>query len=129
MGKPGARAWTAGRAGGALAIACLFAGLFATPVLAHEQRTVAGFDVEVGLIGEPVFVGEKSGLDLQVSKDGKPVEGLATTLTVEVEYGSSKRTLTLEPAGEAAPGYVAPFIPTAAGKYTFHLGGSIDGTP
>jgi hypothetical protein len=130
MGRgPAAGRHTAARAVVALASAGLLLALVAAPALAHEQRTVAGFDVEVGLIGEPVFVGDKSGLDLQVSKDGKPVEGLATTLTVDVEYGSSKRTLTLQPAGETLPGYVAPFIPTAAGKYTFHLGGTIDGTP
>ena len=128
MRTPRAGGRTAWRGVGALAGACLLVGLLATPVLAHEQRTVAGYDVEVGLIGEPVFVGQESGLDLQVAKDGTPVSGLADTITVDVEYGSSKRTLTLAPAGEDAPGYVAPFIPTVAGKYTFHLGGSIEGT-
>jgi hypothetical protein len=127
--RVGARRGAAARAVVALASASLLLALVAAPALAHEQRTVAGFDIEVGLIGEPVFVGDKSGLDLQVTKDGKPVEGLATTVTVDVEYGSSKRTLTLQPAGETLPGYVAPFIPTAAGKYTFHLGGSIEGAP
>jgi hypothetical protein len=121
----GRMAW---RRVGAIAGACLLIGLLATPVLAHEERTVAGFDVEVGLIGEPVFVGQESGLDLRVSTDGKPVDGLASTITVDVEYGSAKLALTLQPAGEDLPGYVAPFIPTVAGKYTFHLGGSIEGT-
>ena len=129
MRTPGTGGRTAGRSTVALAAAWLLVALVAAPVLAHEQRSVAGYDLEVGLIGEPVFVGDKSGLDLQVTKNGKPVDGLVTTLTVDVEYGASKRTLTLQPAGENVPGYVAPFIPTAAGKYTFHLGGSIDGAP
>ena len=109
--------------------ACALIALLASPVFAHEARQVAGYDLEVGLIGEPVFVGQESGMELGVTRDGKPVEGLAASLTVEVQYGSSKRTLALQPAGEDMPGYVAPFIPTAAGPYTFHLAGSIEGTP
>ncbi len=31
--------------------------------LAHEERTVSGYDMEVGFIDEPVFVGQKSGLE------------------------------------------------------------------
>jgi hypothetical protein len=99
----------------------------AAPVLAHEQRTVAGFDLEVGFIAEPVYVGERSGLEIHVTRDAKPIEGLATTLTAQVVFGTQKRDLTLA-AREADPGwYEAVFIPTAAGKYTFRLTGSIDG--
>jgi len=133
MRTPDGRGRSARRRAGALLGTLVAAGglvaLLASPVLAHEARQVAGFDLEVGLIGEPVFVGQESGMELFVTRDGKPVEGLATTLTVEVQYEASKRTLTLQPAGEDAPGYVAPFIPTAAGPYTFHLAGSIEGTP
>jgi hypothetical protein len=99
----------------------------AVPVLAHEERTVGAYDLEVGFIAEPVYVGERSGLEIHVTKGDKPVEGLETTLKAQVIFGSQKRDLTLA-AREDAPGwYESVFIPTAAGKYTFHLTGTIEG--
>ena len=67
----------------------------AAPVLAHEERTVGGYDLEVGFIAEPVYVGERSGLEIHVTKDDKPVEGLETTLKAQVVFGSQQRDLTL----------------------------------
>ena len=109
-------------------LAGLLLAVVAVPALAHEAREVAGTEMEVGLIGEPVYVGQESGLELLVSRDGAPVEGLDQTLKAEVVHGSSKLELTLEAIGEVEPGYRAAFIPTAAGKYTFHITGTIDGT-
>lgn len=97
------------------------------PVLAHEERTVGTYDLEVGFIAEPVYVGERSGLEIHVTKETKPVEGLETTLKAQVIFGSQSRDLTLA-AREDDPGwYESVFIPTAAGKYTFHLTGTIEG--
>jgi hypothetical protein len=101
--------------------------LVAVPAEAHESRTVGDYTLVVGLIGEPVYVGERSGLELQVSRGGAPVAGLERTLVTEVRYGSVAKTLMLEPAVEGGTGYTAAFIPTAAGKYTFRLSGTIDG--
>jgi hypothetical protein len=103
--------------------------LIATPVDAHESRQVGNYTVEVGLLGEPVYVGQRSGLDLIVTRDGNAVAGLDRTLKAEVRYGTSTMTLAIEPKGEGETGYAATFIPTAAGAYTFHLTGTIDGTP
>jgi hypothetical protein len=55
-----------------LALVALAAGT----VSAHEERTVAGYDLEVGLIDEPVAVGERSGLEFFVHKGDAPVTGL-----------------------------------------------------
>lgn len=97
------------------------------PVLAHEERTVGAYDLEVGLIDEPVYVGDRSGLEIHVTKDDKPVEGLDTTLKAQVIFGTQTRDLTLS-AREDDPGwYESVFVPTAAGKYTFHLTGTIEG--
>jgi hypothetical protein len=97
------------------------------PVLAHEERTVGAYDLELGLIAEPVYVGDRSGLEIHVTKDDKPVEGLETTLKAQVIFGGQQRDLTLS-AREDDPGwYESVFIPTAAGKYTFHLTGTIEG--
>jgi hypothetical protein len=98
-----------------------------SPVFAHEERTVGDYDLEVGFIAEPVYVGERSGLEIQVTMEDKPVEGLETTLKAQVAFGSQQRDLTLA-AREEDPGwYESVFIPTAAGKYTFHLTGTIEG--
>jgi hypothetical protein len=101
----------------------------AAPVAAHEARTVAGYDMEVGFINEPVFVGDKSGLEFFVNKDGKPVEGLEKTLTAQVIYQGQTRDLPIT-AREDSPGaYESQFIPTAAGPYTFHIKGMIESSP
>ena len=98
-----------------------------SPAFAHEERTVGDYDLEVGFIAEPVYVGERSGLEIHVMKEDKPVEGLETTLKAQVVFGSQQRDLTLA-AREEDPGwYESVFIPTAAGKYTFHLTGTIEG--
>ena len=106
---------------------CAFAvaGLSAAPVLAHEERDVAGHSLTVGLIGEPVFVGEESGLELFVSRGGQPVEGLERTLRAEVVHGDQRRALELRPRFGSPGAYESVFIPTAAGAYTFRISGTI----
>jgi hypothetical protein len=114
-----------GIAAGAAATLLTFS--LASPAFAHEERTVGDYDLEVGFIAEPVYVGERSGLEVHVTKDEKPMEGLETTLKAQVVFGSQQRDLTLS-AREEDPGwYESIFIPTAAGKYTFHLTGTIGG--
>jgi hypothetical protein len=132
------RLWMAG-----LIVAALFA-LAPALASAHEQRDVAGgkYSMVVGFLDEPAFTTVKNGLDLRVSTvpagtptptsdedtGGTPVEGLEKTLKAEVIYGDQKMDLTLEPA-EGAPGaYAAWFFPMAAGDYSFHIYGDIDGT-
>ena len=110
-------------AAGVVVIALLTAG----PVLAHEQRSVAGYDMEVGLINEPVYVGDKSGLEFHVEKDGQPVTGLETTLTAQVVFEGQSRDLPLSARDDAPGWYESVFIPTAAGPYTFHISGTIEG--
>ncbi len=115
------------RRGTAAAIPLLLLLLTAAPVLAHEGREVAGYEVEVGFIDEPVYVGGRSGLEFFVNKDGQPVEGLETTVKAEVIVGDQKRDLPLS-TREGEPGaYESVFIPTVAGPYTFHLTGAIEG--
>jgi len=112
----------------AAAVPLLLLLLLAVPVAAHEARDIAGTEVEVGFIGEPVFVGGRSGLEVLAMKGGTPVEGLEQSLTAEVIVGAQKRNLPLAPI-EGEPGaYESVFIPTIAGPYTFHLSGTIEGT-
>ena len=104
--------------------AILLASLAPAPAAAHEERDVRGYSFEVGLIDEPVFVGDKSGLEILVKKGGQPVTGLEKTLKAQVTQGSVTRDLPIR-ASEVAGAYSSAFIPTAAGKYTFHITGSL----
>jgi hypothetical protein len=115
------------RVGAAIVMAACLA-LIAAPVLAHEERTVAGYDMEVGFINEPVFVGDKSGLEFSVMKDNQPVTGLEQTLTAQVIYAGETRDLPLDARDDSPGWYQSVFIPTAAGPYTFHISGTIQGT-
>jgi len=109
--------------------ACILALAFAAPADAHDVRQVGEYEFDVGFIGEPVFTGEKSGLELVVTKGGRPIEGLEATLVAEVIYGDAKRNLPLSARPDHPGEYESVFIPTSAGPYTFHLGGSVEGTP
>jgi hypothetical protein len=129
-----------------LAACCVVVALFAVlaplAASAHEHRDIADnqYTVTVGFLDEPAFVGEKNGLDLRVEKndlaatpdaDGEypktPVEGLDQTLTVEVIYGDQRMNLTLEPRFRDPGAYNAYFFPMAAGDYSFHITGQIEG--
>jgi hypothetical protein len=49
-------------------------------------------------------------------------------LVISASYGGQNKTLALQPLGEDTPGqFVAPMMPTVAGKYTIQLSGKIDG--
>lgn len=116
------------RSAPAILIAGLLLALTTTPALAHEVREVAGYQFVVGFIDEPVFAGQKSGLEFSVTLNDQPVEGLESTLTAEVIYGEQTMTLPLSPRFGEPGWYQSHFFPTAAGPYTFHISGTIEGT-
>jgi hypothetical protein len=95
---------------------------------AHEERDVSGYSFVVGFIDEPVYVGQKSGLEFFVTKDDQPVTGLEDTLTAEVIKDGQTRDLPVDARFGEAGAYESVFFPTAAGAYTFHIFGTIDGT-
>ncbi len=98
-------------------------------VSGHESRDIGDINMVVGFIDEPVYSGEKSGLDLRVTHDGEPAEGLEETLEATVTFGDSTRDLPLSPAFGEPGAYRSVFFPTAAGPYTFRIFGEIDGEP
>jgi hypothetical protein len=95
--------------------------------LAHESREIDDITMVVGFLDEPVYVGQKSGLDLRVTHAGEPVEGLEETLQAEVIFGDETRELEISAQFGEPGAYRSVFIPTAAGPYTFHIFGEIDG--
>jgi hypothetical protein len=108
-----------------LAAVLLLPGL--QPVLGHEQRDVAGYQIVVGFVDEPVFTGQKSGLEFSVTQNEEPVDGLEETLQAEVIYQDQRRALELSPRFGEPGWYESIFFPTAAGPYTFHISGDLAG--
>ena len=116
-------------AASAALLAVAMTGIAVPLALAHEDNDLGEYAMEIGLIDEPVYVGEASGLEFGVSKGEQPVEGLETTLKAQVIVGEKSMDLPLT-AREDQPGwYESKFIPTQAGPYTFHITGSIEAQP
>jgi hypothetical protein len=122
-----------------IGLIALLASLMPSVASAHEGREVAGgkYRMIVGFLNEPVFAGDKSGLELRVT-DNPPapegsepqytgIEGLETTLQAEVIYGDQKLALPLEPAWRDPGAYESYFYPMAVGDYSFHIWGTING--
>lgn len=120
-----------------LITASIAAGILAllpiAPALAHGDHTQGDLVIATGFVVEPAYVGQPNGVQLIIEHDGEPVTDLAPdALSVDVTFGDQTTTLTPEPAFEVGewgtPGdYHADFIPSAAGAYTFHVTGTIDG--
>lgn len=130
----------------ALALAVMISFVSVTPqAFAHQRQlyTIGGQDylIVIGSLNEPIFVDDKSGVDLRVlradpnnpmnsSADGAtPVDGLEETLQVELGAGNVTRVLQLEPAFGEPGAYEAPFYPTVATTITYRLFGTINNTP
>lgn len=96
-------------------------------VLGHESRDVGDLTFVVGFLEEPVFSGQKSGLDLRVSRGETAVEGLEETLRAEVTFDGQVRALEISPAFGEPGAYRSVFFPTAAGPYTFRIFGEVEG--
>jgi hypothetical protein len=107
--------------------------LLAGPAAAHEERHVGDLDLVVGFGQEPAYAGQPNSVLLLLSRGGQPVTDLTDTLSVTVGFGDQSKDLSVEPFFEVGefgtPGdYRAWFIPTRAGKYSFHFTGTIHGT-
>ncbi len=122
-----------------IGLGALLVSLMPSIASAHERREVAGgkYRMIVGFLNEPVFAGDKSGLELRVTDNppaqgsGEPqyrgIEGLETTLQAEVIYGDQKLALPLEPMWRDPGAYASYFYPMAVGDYSFHIWGTING--
>jgi hypothetical protein len=111
--------------------------------LAHDSRVIADgqYQIVIGFMNEPVFAGDKSGLEFWVTEvgsatpaageeaEGTPVEGLEETLQAEVIYEDQTMELPLTAKFDEPGGYYSVFFPTESeGDYSFRIFGAIDGT-
>jgi hypothetical protein len=129
---PDMRRACAGLVGAALALLSVLA------VSAHVVTQFGTYTVAIGWLHEPTYAGEDNAVQVLV-KDagGNAFNDLnAGDLKVQVIEGSkTSDPMILNPSfdpdtGLGTPGeYDASIIPTVPGDYTFHLTGSIHGTP
>jgi len=135
-------------------ISLISIGFFLLPTLAsaHEHQTfrmgTSTYEFTVGSLNEPVTVDDKSGVELSVirladdhaeeeahddaaphEEAGTPVEGLQSTLQVEISAGDTKKVLPLTTIYGKAGSYKAVFFPTIATTLTYRFFGTIDDAP
>ncbi|MCC7024420.1 MAG: hypothetical protein IT338_16460 [Thermomicrobiales bacterium] len=112
---------------------------------AHETRAIGNgkYQIVVGFMNEPVYAGDKSGLEFSVSDiskatppagqsdeegAGTPVEGLDKTLKAEVIFQDQTMELPLTAKWNQPGGYDSVFFPTKPGDYSFRIYGKIGET-
>ncbi len=129
----------------------IFLMLSPLAAFAHEHRTFtigdAQYIITIGSIGEPVYIDDKSGVELTVEElaeaphegdehadgdahaAGTPVEGLEKSLKVEVIAGNRKKTFDLAAQWGVKGSYEAVFFPTVETTYSYRLVGRINNAP
>lgn len=115
----------------AAATAVILCLLTVANTFAHGHVEVGPYELVIGFHVEPAYQGEPNGLDLFVTnlETGERVNGLEETLRVEIIYGSATRELPLRAQWGEEGAYTADVLPSAAGDYTWHIWGDIEGTP
>ena len=107
---------------------------------AHEHRTVGDYSMVVGFLNEPAVQDEVNAVSVRITKpapaDATPAAGeddvaetpiTGLTLNVDVILGDQQVSLPMEGKWGDPGNYVAYFIPTQPGDYSFHVTGEIDG--
>ncbi len=124
----------------------VLAMIMALTASAHEHDTFMigdkTYNFVVGSLNEPVYVDDKSGVDLTVTSGmltmspdgdmdagGKAIEGLDKTLKVEISAGDKRKEYSLSPAYGKPGSYTAPFFPTVETTYAYRIFGTIDNVP
>jgi hypothetical protein len=119
-------------------------GILQNMAFAHQRQLFTIGDKDylfvVGSIGEPLYVDQKSGVELLAywpdpsdpvnsqANGSKPIEGLESMLKVDVSAGDKNRTLDFEPAFRDPGHYEASFFPTVETTYNYTVFGNINGT-
>jgi hypothetical protein len=119
-------------------------GILQNVAFAHQSQlfTIGDKDYlfEVGSIGEPLYIDQKSGVEFFASwpdpsdpanseaNGTRPIEGLESMLKVDISAGDKNRTLDFEPAFRDPGHYEAPFFPTVETTYNYTVFGNINGT-
>jgi hypothetical protein len=105
-----------------------FACLNPRPALAHTRIEVGPYVIIVGWSNEPVIVGERNTILIEVSRAELPVEGLEASLKVQVLYAGRTFIGNLSPTPDSPGLYRVEIYPTVRGQYQVQLSGMIEET-
>lgn len=116
--------------------------MLSLPVLAHERHVYeidgTNYMIVVGNIGEPVYVGDKSGVEIRVmmadpanitdsrSPNVKQVTGLEKTLKVDLISAEETKTREIEATYNTPGSYEAVYYPMSHEQMTYRLHGTIN---
>lgn len=109
--------------------------LFLLPasVFAHETRMYeingVSYEMVVGSLNEPVIVDDKTGVSVEIIRDGVPFIGAAEDIQVEMIAGDTKKTVNLSPVYGAEGQYKSNFIATVPTTLTYRVFGALEDTP
>jgi len=120
-------------------VVAIFASLLiVAPAQAHVLKDFGSYSVALGWAVEPTYLGEVNAVQVVVrDQAGKAITDLADGALQVVVSAAGQQSDALQllnrfdpDTGLGVPGdYEASIIPTIPGDYTFHLTGSIHGTP
>lgn len=115
-----------------LACACaLF--LFPCVTLAHQTQMYEINDVPyqlvIGSLNEPVIVDDKTGVSVEITRNGQPLVGAQENLQVEMIAGSHSKVTSLSPVHGTEGHYTNSFIATVPTTLTYRVFGTLEDTP
>ncbi|MCC5995870.1 MAG: hypothetical protein JJU18_05815 [Oceanicaulis sp.] len=116
---------------GARIIAAMLLGASASAALAHEVEEVGDgrYLVIVGFVNEPIFTGERNGLDLIIRPAGEreAIAGLEDGLNAELiaPDGETRKAFSIRPQYPHPGRYTFDVVLTEPGRYQVRVWGQI----
>jgi hypothetical protein len=111
----------------------LMALVFPSISFAHETRMfeINGVEYEmvVGSLNEPVIVDDKTGVTVEIVRDGAFLVGAQDSLQVEMISGDKKKVVNLSPVYGYEGQYKSNFIATVPTTLTYRVFGTLEDVP
>lgn len=111
----------------------LLALLMPSVSLAHETRTFeingVPYEMVVGSLNEPVIVDDKTGVSVEIVRNGAFLTGAQEHLQVEMIAGDKTKVVNLSPVHGAEGQYKSNFIATVPTTLTYRLFGTLENVP
>ncbi len=99
----------------------------------HETRQYeidgVPYELVIGSVGEPVVVDDKTGVHLEIVRDGVYVTGAEEYLELELIAGETSRVQKFTPQYGTEGVYRSKFIATEATSLTYRVFGQLEGVP
>lgn len=117
----------------AIALTALVVLIAPTLASAHETRMYeingVSYEIVMGSLGEPVLVDDKTGVELEIVREGEMLAGAQESLQVELIAGDTSKVVSLSPVYGSEGKYKSNFIATVPTTITYRLFGTLEDTP